>query len=576
MRLLTAFLFAAVIAAGQTEPAGQLPQGTPPVIVVPVPPLAPVDLDTPYASPRDAARHWLQTALAMLREQRDLRAGIRAMAQAVAQDRTYAAAGFNLGVLCAIAEKWEDAAGAFEGAAKLDPAALGAVAKPQAERARALADLDKSAEGRRKRRYDEAMLALVPLLPKLSSTEAFSALAELGRIDPHRWEAPALLAGLTGDGSGYEVSLRFLELAVKNAGDSPARAGLEKAKRAAEREVRYASSRLAAETAAEEGKFGDASSQYEAAWKIMPARSASAMDAVSASLLADDTTHAALLLARLRSGNDADFSPHATAMLKELAPVEPSANGAGGDFKEFFQDAGPSQPVRIADLIPPVDRSALQIYGRPLPKLLDDPEPVVLLASLAVGPAPPSNVLMPALPQPAVAGERPWAELAALAVPSALDPGTASSHPPATADLASGSRTHRVVAVTSDPPGARVFAGEGTYPVCETPCNLQVADGTHVLRVTLAGYQDETQKVAVKGTDRDLRFALRPIPGSVIVETGMPSSVTVNGVAVPQQSPIELSLAPGLYRIGAQVGSQPKDRLIMVKPAARVRLELRP
>jgi tetratricopeptide (TPR) repeat protein len=579
MRIVTAFLLAAGMVAAQTEPvpqpATQPAQAGPPVVTVSIPPMAPADLDTPYASPRDSARHWLQATLAGLREQRDLRAGIRGMAQALIQDRTYAAAAFDLGVLGAIADKWDDAAAAFDEAARLDPTGLGAAAKPQAERARLLASLEKSPEGRRKRRYDEAMRALLPLLPKLSPAEALTALAELGRIDPHRWEAPALLAGLMGDGSGYEVSLKFLEVAARNAADSPAKAGLEKAKRAAEREVQYLSYRLAAELAGENGKFADASGQYEAAWKIVPARAVNAMDAASASLLADDTARAVVLLVRLRAGGDSDFPALATAMLKELATVEPSANEAGDGSKEFFRDAGPGQPVRIADLIPPVDRASLNTYGQALPKLADDPEPVVLLASLATGPTAVPNAPMPPLSQPAITGDHPWAEVKASSVSASQGSATNADRPVSTADLASGARIHRVVLLTSEPAGAHVFAGEGTYPVCVTPCNLQVADGTHSLRVSLAGYEEQRQKVVVKGADRRVAIAMHPIQGSVIVETAAPVPITVNGTPVGAQSPAELALAPGLYRIGAQFGADVRDRILMVKPGARLRLEIR-
>ncbi len=37
------------------------------------------------------------------------------------------------------------------------------------------------------------------------------ALGDLGRIDPKRWETLAMLAGLNGDGRGYETAAKFLE-----------------------------------------------------------------------------------------------------------------------------------------------------------------------------------------------------------------------------------------------------------------------------------------------------------------------------------------------------------------------------
>jgi hypothetical protein len=50
-------------------------------------------------------------------------------------------------------------------------------------------------------------------LSKLTPADAMAALAEVGRIDLKRWEAPALLGGLNGDSRGYNVSVKFLPVA---------------------------------------------------------------------------------------------------------------------------------------------------------------------------------------------------------------------------------------------------------------------------------------------------------------------------------------------------------------------------
>lgn len=556
-------------------PPAQAPVGPAPVVVVTVPALTPVSLDTPYASPRDAARHWLQATLANLREQRDVNAGMRGMAQAFTLDRTYAAAAFDLGVLAAVAGKWDDAAGAFDASAVLDPPGLGVEAKPAAEQSRLFARLDPTPEGRRKRRYNEALLALLPVLAKLTPSDALTTLAELGRIDPHRWEAPALLAGLQGDSSGYEVSASFLDIAVKNAGDPAVKASLEKAKLAADREVRYASARLSGDIAAENGKYSQAATEYESAWSVVPARAVNAMDAASASLLNDDTAHAAALLARLRTSGDAQFGDVAAAMLKELEPIEPAAKASASGAKEFYHDPGTEQPVQIARLIPPIDTASLAIYQQPLPKLVNDPEPVRLLASFVEG-APETNPPLPALPSPSMAGDHPWSEIQSLTAPGSAQAAATTARPAETADLASGARVHRSIQVTTEPAGAQVFVGAGSNPACATPCTLQVGDGTHSVRLSLAGYEDEHQNVVVRGTDRQVQMELRPVRGAVVVVTGVPVPLLVNGTSIGAQSPAELSLLPGLYRIGAQFSGGVRERALMVKPGARLHLELQP
>jgi hypothetical protein len=357
--ILTVFLCAG--AAAQTETASP---ATPAAVNVTVAPLAPADLESPYASPRDAARHWLQATLAGLREQHDIRAALRGFAQAYLLDRTYAPAVFNLGVMAAVAEKWDDAAGAFAEADRLDPQGLGAAARPQLERAKLLAQLDKSPEGRCKRRYDEALLGLLPVLPRLSPGDTLSALAQLGRIDPARWEAPAMLAALADRGAGYASAAKFLELAAAHAGDPAVKRRLLAAQAAATREVRYATARVSGESASEQGKYAEAAQFYESAWAAIPARSANAMDAASAHLLNDDTARAATLLVKLSSQNADRLAPLASAMLKELAAIEPAAKSGAADTTEFFRDRGSDQPPRMSEMLPPIDKSPLEFAGR--------------------------------------------------------------------------------------------------------------------------------------------------------------------------------------------------------------------
>jgi hypothetical protein len=134
----------------------------------------------------------------------------------------------------------------------------------------------------------------------------------------------------------------------------------------------------------------------------------------------------------------------------------------------------------------------MELLARPLPKLLMDPEPVVLLAALSAISADvtPNPALPPLLP-PRIAGESPWLELTQLHADTASPAGVA------------------------DP--------------------------------------------AALPQDR----------GSIIVERS-PSELRLNGTPVPNPAPVELSLKPGLYRIGP-AGA---EREIMVKPDARLRLPL--
>jgi hypothetical protein len=139
------------------------------------------------------------------------------------------------------------------------------------------------------------------------------------------------------------------------------------------------------------------------------------MEAASAWLLHDDTARAAALLGRLRQAGDTELAGSAIAMLKELEPIELVAKEAAPDDRDFFKDAGPADAVFISDLLPPIDQSEMELLARPLPKMVADPEPVLLLGALSTNPADISqSTAMPTLTPPRIAGESPWLELSQL------------------------------------------------------------------------------------------------------------------------------------------------------------------
>jgi hypothetical protein len=451
-------------------PATVAPAPVPPAPVsLDILPLSPPDLDSPYASPRDAARHRFQATLAELQTSRNLKAALQGFADAFSTDRTYAAAVFNLGVVAAIAGKWEDALAALQEAARMDPGGLGKTAAAQIERLRLICSLEATADGQRRRRYDEALYPLLPNLPKLQPADAMAALAEVGQIDAKRWEAPALIAALNGNGRGYDVAARFLQISVTNATDAALRSRLEFARQAAERELRYAAARATADAAADRAEYGKAGELYEAAWAVIPARASNGMEASSAWLLQDDTAHASTLLARLRESGNEELVRSADAMLKQLEPIEPGAKTPAAGGREFFRDPGATEPVHISDLVPPIDPTEMEMLARPLPKLVQDVEPVVLLAALSANPADAAqSVSLPVLPAPRVAGENPWRELSQLEISqrqrAAASAPTApqSERPVETVDLSKGARNRRSLQVISQPAGAHIFIGDGT------------------------------------------------------------------------------------------------------------------
>ena len=340
---------------------------------------------------------------------------------------------------------------------------------------------------------------------------------------------------------------------------------METARKAAEREISYASTRAAAEKASDQGDYPKSAELYQSAWSGIPARVENGLDAASALLLCDDTPHAVALLARLRDSKDPEVEAPARAMLKELAAIEPAATSASSDADQFFHEPGPRELIRIAAMIPPVDRKPFEIYTRPLPRLVEDPEPVALLASFMLD-APPS-VAPPALTAPSLPGENPWREATQSRIENPAPRAVQS------VDLSAGSSEARSLQVTSDPAGARLFLATAVDPSCETPCTVRLAAGEYPVRLNLAGYREIQQTVQVKADVQDLNVPLEIVRGTVLLETGSAASLKVNGNAIAVEAlPVELSFAPGLYRIGADFGSGYRERLLSIKPGARLRL----
>ncbi len=574
--LIVSFL-GALFAQDVPAPQAAVPPAPAPVVTLDITPLAPVDLDSPYASPRDAARHRFQATLTELRSARNTKLAMQGFAEALLIDRSYASAAFNLGVVAAIAEKWQDAQATLEEAARLDPNGLGKAATPQIERLRLICSLEATADGRRKRQYDEALYPVLAELPKLAPGDATAALREIGRIDPKRWETPALLAAIDGNGHGYDVAVKFLEIAVANATDPGIKLRLEKALHAAERELQYEAARASADATGDKGEYEKAAELYEAAWAAIPARFSNGIEAAAAWLLHDDTSRAAGILVRLRdSGND-EFSVPAVAMLKELEPIESGAKAASSDANQFFRDPGPAQPVRIAGLIPPVDTRSMEVLARPLPALVPDQEPVVLLAALSSNLADAGQASgLPALAAPRIAGENPWRELSQLRAATLSDPARPQERPVQTADISAGAHTLRLIQVTSEPAGARVFAGSSPDSMCLTPCDIQAALGSHTLRLSLPGYEEEVKMVRLNSAKAELAVALKPIRGNVLVEAPGAAALKVNDTTISNAAPVELALAPGLYRISADFGATAREHTINLKPGARLHISFQP
>jgi hypothetical protein len=95
------------------------------------------------------------------------------------------------------------------------------------------------------------------------------------------------------------------------------------------------------------------------------------------------------------------------------------------------------------------------------------------------------------------------------------------------------------------------------------------------IRFSKAGFQGEQRSVEMTSS-QDLAVPMTFLRGNVIVVAPSAATLKVNGTRVGAQTPAELSIAPGLYRISAELASGTRYQVLMIKPGARLRLEVRP
>jgi hypothetical protein len=100
--------------------------------------------------------------------------------------------------------------------------------------------------------------------------------------------------------------------------------------------------------------------------------------------------------------------------------------------------------------------------------------------------------------------------------------------------------------------------------------------GSYSLQLHLPGYRPETREVQVAAKNVELEVSMTLIRASVLVDAPPQATLKVNGIPVSAQAPVELSLLPGLYRIAIESAGSGRERMVNLKPEARLRLEWKP
>jgi tetratricopeptide (TPR) repeat protein len=554
-----------------------------------------------YASPREAALAAFQAGYksATAAEKR-LERAMGLFLLSLRRDPTLAKALFNLGILCAQASRWSDAISfqsEFQMQSAVEPAWLKSSAS-EVERLKTIIQLDGTPEGKRRMQFDRD-LGLV--LKMTDPIPALNAVNRLAQRDKTFWEAPALAGIFHAETKAYSESAKFLDQAAGLA-PSDRRANLELAADAARKEAAFADQVREAGIAWEKQQYETAAKAYQAAWKAIPTRLETGMQAATGFLMADQVAPAVELLSSMRECAPPEMAVTISAMLHELGAISEGANAAAGRIPPASQSAPAVElATRIRKLIGPLDSlgSEVERVGRAAAPLLSDTSYVTPIPDEEVtGPrsdmafistvsifamyqrdlarAAPRPESLPA-PQPApVPQTQPVATpLAPVAVepPPPPEP-TRNNAPGGPAILppvrgrpgASSKGQEQPVSLLSTPVGAAFLVDGDSALRCLAPCELRLAPGRHSLLVTLAGHHDEPRIFNVdKAKPLTMDVALRAKMGYVKVETEMPGvAIYVNGKPVGKVTPAQLPLAEGQYEVGVEIDGQMRTAKVSV------------
>ena len=330
-----------------------------------------------YASPRQAALAAFQAGYksATATEKR-LERAMGLFLLSLRRDPTLAKALFNLGILCAQSSRWSDAISfqsEFQMQTGVEPAWLKSSAS-EAELLKTIMRLEGTAEGQLRRRFD---MELWPVLEMTDSIKALNEVGRLARLDKNRWEAPALAGILHAENKAYSESAKDLDEAARLAEAvrlPPQRtANLKLAADAARREAAFADQVREANIFWEKQQYETAAKTYQAAWKAIPSRLETGMQAATGFLMADQVAPAVEILSSMCESAPTEMAAKISVMLRELGAISEDASAAAGRTPATSQSEPAVEPAaQIRALVGPLASSEVELVVRPAVPLLSD------------------------------------------------------------------------------------------------------------------------------------------------------------------------------------------------------------
>ena len=275
------------------------------------------------AASRAQAEHSIAIARFLKnRDKANARAGLQ---QVIAIDPSFAPAYFDLGMLTFSEEKWGEAVRWFKEFRRLDGASDKSIlAQLKIEECQRAEEMDRTHEGRTKRRYDSQVERAEALLKAGMENEGVVEAGNATKIDDTRWEAYALAAAALTRQQNYDLAMEFVQKAIDRA--PPTRAVTLKTSRneiMREREYRAALRRGAA--AMQAANYPKAAEELGNAARLFPERERTRLAWATTLAVTQQYGKAIELFDQLRLSRTPQVADEAR---KSLASLEPFRTGA--------------------------------------------------------------------------------------------------------------------------------------------------------------------------------------------------------------------------------------------------------
>lgn len=270
---------------------------------------------------RKRARVAFSLGMTLVNRDKDFVGAREAFRQALQLDPGYSAPAYNLGVLAEGEEDWKTAIHWFNEFLRLDGGSTNALsARLRLDRAQKALEQDKTADGKKARRYGDAIARAYSLLEAHRPLEALEEASFAVRIDGSKHEAFAVGGLALYRQQIFKGAATFLREALARCPEEQ-KGAFSRAIEDCVRQDEAQGHATAGGDALRAGEYRKAADHLARAWRMVPLRSDIGLAAATALALADRHGECAKVLRALAVSSDKEIAAKASEHLKRVEPL---------------------------------------------------------------------------------------------------------------------------------------------------------------------------------------------------------------------------------------------------------------